>query len=84
MLSAGQYHGALSNKKLELKKTHSGGHNCIHPRYQLSDVMGDPVVITPATETIDLAVVGVAVGKACCCRVDYHCMRPTEESFNEL
>ena len=65
MLSAGQYHTALSNKKLELK-THSGGHNCILLRYQLSDVMSDPVVITPATETIDPAVAVVGRGKAAC------------------
>lgn len=60
VLSGGQYRSAPSNKKLELK-THSAGHNCILPRYQLPDVMSDPVVITPAPENIDPAV--AVVGK---------------------
>ncbi|KAL7373832.1 hypothetical protein ABVT39_015089 [Epinephelus coioides] len=54
-----------------------GSHNCILLRYQLSDVMSDPVVITPATETIDPAVVVVGRGRqrfACYCCVYCQCI----------
>lgn len=85
MAAGGQYHSVLSNKKLELK-THSGGHNCILPHYQLPDVMSDPAVITPATETIDPAVAVVGRGKAPF-RLLLLCLLPflpSEERSNEL
>lgn len=85
VLSGGQYCSGLSNKKLELK-THSGGYNCIHPHYQLPDVMSDPVVVTLAMETIDPAVVVVGTGKAALRLLLQLCLLllyPSEESFNE-
>lgn len=85
----------LSNKKKEKKKkldlkTHSGSHNCILPRYQLPDVMTDPVVVTLAMEAIDPAVVVVSRGKAAFCLLLQLLLllcllpsHPSEESFNE-
>lgn len=83
--SRGQYRSSLSNKKLELK-THSGGYNCIHPHYQLPDVMSDPVVITQATETIDPDIAVVSTEKALLLLMLLLWLLllfPSEESFNE-
>lgn len=83
--SRGQYHSALSNKKLELK-THSGGYNCIHPHYQLPDVMSDPAVVTQAMETIDPDIAVVSTEKALLRLMLLLCLLllfPSEESFNE-
>lgn len=76
----------VSNKKLELK-THSGGHNCILPRYQPPDAMSDPVVVTRAAETIDSAVMVVGRGREAmfspASPLSLLPPHPLEESFNE-
>lgn len=81
----GRYRSALSNTKLKLK-THSGGHNCILPRYRLLDVMSDPVAIALAAETIDPAVMVVGKGTAVFSLLLLRLLllHLSEESFNEL
>lgn len=83
---AGQYYSGLSNKKLKLK-THSAGHNCILPRYQLPDVMSGPVVITLAPQFIDPAIMVRGEGKEVLCllppRLCLLSLHLSEERINE-